>query len=218
MKKSSINDIPWNLVFNYFKGDLSLFRHYQNIFLEMNGKAVVGSITEIGCEKHYRHERFFPNAERFVCSNISRNFDVYLDITDNDLPDDSIDNYLCVSVLQHVFNTRQVFSEIYRTLKPGGKLLLVVPFAYPVHDVVDYWRFSPNSFDELLRDFNILEFTHLGGTLSSVADFLKRPKGKINKRFFFYKSIGFGIILFAKFFDTLDSLPLGFGIVAEKKR
>ena len=176
MEKTNINDIPWSLVFNYYKGDLSLFRHYQNLFLETYGASVTGTVTEIGCEKHYRHERFFPNADNFVCSNISRNFDVYLDITDNDLPDDSIDNYLCVSVLQHVFDTRRVFSEIHRTLKPGGKLLLVVPFAYPVHDVIDYWRFSPNSFDELLKEFDILEFTHLGGTLSSVADFLKRPK------------------------------------------
>lgn len=217
MKKSSINNIPWKLVFKYFKGDLSLFRHYQNTFLEKNGSLIKGNITEIGCEKHYNHQRFFPNAENFVCSNVGRDFDVYLDITNTELDDNSVDNYLCISVLQHVFDIQKAFSEIHRTLKPGGKLLLVVPFAYPVHDVVDYWRFSPNSFDYLLKDFKVLEVTHLGGVLSSVADFLKRPKAKINKRFFFYKSFGFCVIIFAKFFDTLDSMPLGFGIVAEKK-
>lgn len=217
MKKTHINYIPWTLVFNYFKGNLSLFRHYQNTFLEENGKTITGTITEIGCEKHYNHQRYFPNADKFVCSNIGRDFDVYLDITNNDLPDDSVENYLCISVLQHVFNTQKAFDEICRTLKPGGKLLLVVPFSYPVHDVVDYWRFSPNSFDELLTGFDVKGVTHLGGTLSSIADYLKRPKGKINKRFFFYKGIGQLIIILAKFFDTLDSLPLGFGIVAEKK-
>jgi SAM-dependent methyltransferase len=216
MIKNNINSIPWKLVFNYFKGDLSLFRHFQNLFLERNGKSIKGSITEIGCEKQYRHEQYFPNVDNYVCSNIGRDFDVYLDITNNELPDNSVENYLCISVLQHVFDTQKAFDEIHRTLVPGGKLLLVVPFAYPVHDVVDYWRFSPNSFDKLLKDFELLEFTHLGGVLSATADFLKRPKKRINKRYFLYKSFGFFMIIFAKFFDTLDSMPLGFGIVAEK--
>jgi ubiquinone/menaquinone biosynthesis C-methylase UbiE len=47
------------------------------------------------------------------------------------------DAIICISVLEHVFEYDKAINEIERVLKPGGKLLLTVPFGFPHHDKVD---------------------------------------------------------------------------------
>ena len=212
-----IKDIPMSMVWKYYSGKQSLFRHYQNKFIERFGREVTGEVIELGGEKKYDHQRFFPQASRFICTNIGRDCDAYLDITRMDYADASVDNYLCVSVLPHVKDIGDAFREIERTLKPGGKLLLVVPFAFPTCDEVDFWRLSPSSYAHFLAGFDIVTFAHLGGALSTAAEFLKRPKGVLNLRYFLYKSIGFLALLLARGLDRLDSSPIGYGVVAIKK-
>jgi SAM-dependent methyltransferase len=57
--------------------------------------------------------------------------------------DQSFDTILCTEVLEHTQRPQQVMQEFSRVLKPGGHLLLTVPFIYPVHEAPhDYWRFT----------------------------------------------------------------------------
>lgn len=57
--------------------------------------------------------------------------------------DASFDTVLCSQVLEHVFNPDEFLSEILRVLKPGGKLLLTVPFVWDEHEQpYDYARYS----------------------------------------------------------------------------
>jgi SAM-dependent methyltransferase len=57
--------------------------------------------------------------------------------------DRSFDTILCTEVLEHTQQPFQVMQEFTRVLKPGGHLLLSVPFIYPVHEEPhDYWRFT----------------------------------------------------------------------------
>jgi SAM-dependent methyltransferase len=48
--------------------------------------------------------------------------------------DNSFDSVLCNQVLEHVFNPERFLSEIHRVLKPGGYLLLTVPFVWDEHE------------------------------------------------------------------------------------
>lgn len=53
----------------------------------------------------------------------------------------TFDTVLCTSVLEHVPDAEAVVSEIARVLKPGGRLLITVPFLYPTHEApYDFWR------------------------------------------------------------------------------
>ncbi len=55
--------------------------------------------------------------------------------------DKAFDVVLCTSVLEHVDDAEAAVSEIARVLKPGGRLLITVPFLYPTHEApYDYWR------------------------------------------------------------------------------
>lgn len=56
-------------------------------------------------------------------------------------------------VLEHVKHPWKALSEIHRALKPGGTLLVTVPFTFAIHAYPDdYWRISPSALELLLRE------------------------------------------------------------------
>jgi SAM-dependent methyltransferase len=195
----------------------SIFRHYQNLFLERHGRELEGEIYEIGGEKSYDHQRFFPRASGFHCTNVARDHDEHLDVTQMGFADSSIDGFVCVSVLEHVYDIFRAAAEITRTLRPGGKLLLVVPFGFPYHDEVDYWRLSLDAFPRLFTGLDIEQIVHLGGLFSTIADNLKRPRAALRGRFLLYKLFGAATVATIGKLERLDGIPLGYGIVATKR-
>ena len=201
----------------YQREPTSLFRKYQNAFLVRYGKELQGRVVELGGEKKYDHARHLPNASSYVCTNVSRDYDEYLDITDMHFAAGSQDAYLCVSVLEHVWDIQTAFREIHRTLKVGGRLLLTMPFAYPVHDEVDYWRLSRTAYDKVFENYEVKTVVHLGGLISTVADVLQRPRGVRHGRYRVYKWLGLLTAVTLGRFDTRDNFPLGIGVYAIKR-
>ena len=62
------------------------------------------------------------------------------------------DVVLCTEVLEHVLDPAAALSEAFSALKPGGQLMLTVPFAARWHFVPhDYWRYTPSSLKHLLE-------------------------------------------------------------------
>ena len=53
--------------------------------------------------------------------------DVAADLEALPFPNDSFDAALNIVVLEHTRNPQQVLNELCRTLKPGGRLLLIAP-------------------------------------------------------------------------------------------
>lgn len=84
----------------------------------------------------------------------------------------SFDAILCTQVLEHVENLDHVLSEMRRVLKPGGTLLVSIPFAYNEHDFHDYRRLSLNGARCLLeKDYEIQALKAQGGIGSTLAVF-----------------------------------------------
>ena len=66
--------------------------------------------------------------------------------------DAAFDSILCNQVLEHVFNPDVFLGEINRVLKPGGRLLLTVPFVWDEHEQpYDYARYSSFGLRALLE-------------------------------------------------------------------
>lgn len=79
--------------------------------------------------------------------------------------DASFDSVLCNQVLEHVFNPTEFLGEISRVIKPGGKLLLTVPFVWDEHEQPhDYARYSSFGLRYLLEGagFKLVHHKKLG--------------------------------------------------------
>ena len=86
-------------------------------------------------------------------------------------PDDSFDSALCNQVLEHVFNPEKFLSEIARTLRPGGKLLLTVPFVWDEHEQpYDCARYTTFGLRALLESqgFRIIQHKKLAADASII--------------------------------------------------
>lgn len=74
--------------------------------------------------------------------------------------DGSIDVVLATETLEHVPDPAVFLAEARRVLRPGGRLIVTVPFAARWHYIPhDYWRYTPSS----LR--NLFEAAGLGETV-----------------------------------------------------
>jgi SAM-dependent methyltransferase len=70
---------------------------------------------------------------------------------------DSVDAVFCQAVLEHVPKPEVVVGEIRRVLKPSGKVYVDVPFTYPYHDTVDFYRFTRQGLRELFSNFESVD-------------------------------------------------------------
>lgn len=67
------------------------------------------------------------------------------------------DFVLCSEVIEHVPRPERVLSEISRVLKPGGTLLLTVPFLARMHEEpYDYYRYTRYGLEFLMREAELV--------------------------------------------------------------
>jgi SAM-dependent methyltransferase len=89
---------------------------------------------------------------------------------------ESFDTILCTEVLEHTQQPFIAMQEFFRALKPGGYLLLSVPFIYPIHEAPhDYWRFTPHGLEAICRwaGFEIVSIRAKGGEMTTLVVILQ---------------------------------------------
>jgi SAM-dependent methyltransferase len=92
--------------------------------------------------------------------------DVIGDLSRLPMADNVFDLALCLEVLEHVREPRQILTEIQRALKPGGKLYISVPFSWHQHQKpYDYYRYTSFGLRYLLEatGFEVEELQPTGG-------------------------------------------------------
>lgn len=200
----------------FLHGDV--FRHHQERFLERCGAAVGGTVVEVGGERAYRVQRFFPGARPYVLTNLAGEVDARLDLTRLGLATGSVDAVVCVSVLEHVDDLGGAVEELARVLVPGGVLVLTVPFLYPVHDRHDVWRLAPDAFPLVLGErFEVETVCRLGGRVASLSMLLQRPRGVWSLRYAPQKVLGLILTALLARRDQPDDAPMGFGVLARRR-
>lgn len=104
--------------------------------------------------------------------------DLVSDITSIPAHDSSFDVVLCTEVLEHVPDSLAALRELTRLVRPGGQLIITVPFCSLTHfapfhyatGLSKYWFFK--HLNEL--DFTIVEASPNGGWLDFIAQELWR--------------------------------------------
>jgi SAM-dependent methyltransferase len=84
--------------------------------------------------------------------NVDVEFDIVGDTLGGELHE-RFNTVICAEVLEHVSHPPIALETLWWFLKPGGKLIITVPFAFPIHNFPDdYWRFAPSGLKLLLAD------------------------------------------------------------------
>lgn len=118
-----------------------------------------GSLLDIGCGAQiYRGLVPAQVAYRGIDTNDAKarfGYDVpdtyYFGGEEWGVQDGVFDVALCTEVLEHIPDPAAFLARIHRCLRPGGRLVLTVPFAARWHFVPhDYWRYTPSSLHLLL--------------------------------------------------------------------
>ncbi len=64
---------------------------------------------------------------------------------------ESVDYVLTTETMEHVLDSEVFLQEAHRCLRPGGQIIVTVPFSARWHFIpYDYWRFTPSALEWLL--------------------------------------------------------------------
>lgn len=80
--------------------------------------------------------------------------------------DNSVGTVIALETLEHVADPLRAMQEVHRVLRPGGLAAISSLMFFPIHaHPWDYWRFTPEGFDLLLRPFESRLVTAVGWDL-----------------------------------------------------
>jgi len=75
----------------------------------------------------------------------------YFEADDWGVAEATFDTVLCTEVVEHIPDPVELLGRACRCLRPGGRLVLTVPFSARCHFIpYDYWRFTPHGLGRLL--------------------------------------------------------------------
>ncbi|WP_169803541.1 class I SAM-dependent methyltransferase [Sphingomonas adhaesiva] len=123
----------------------ALFKKLKPIAQEMGG-----DILDFGCgSKPYRS--LFSACTSYIGVDIAvsghdhadSNVDIYYDGHKLPFDDGAFDAIVAFEVFEHVFNIDELLQELKRVLRPGGRILLTLPFAWGEHEApYDFARYT----------------------------------------------------------------------------
>jgi SAM-dependent methyltransferase len=150
-----------------------------------------GTIYELGASSDY-YKKFVPPKQKYQITDLSPHSPMPVDMTAMPFADNSVDAFFSAFALEHVKDYQKAIAEMKRTLKPGGRLLLVVPFLYYYHGAPsDYVRFTGSYLNELFVDMKIYAMHPLGTRGLCIAEFFDErsftPVDSSRLARFFYK-------------------------------
>lgn len=169
--------------------------------ISKHAPALGGDVLDFGCgSKPY--ETLFVNAKSYTGVDIKvsghdhrdSKIDHFYDGKTLPFPSQYFDSIVCFEVLEHIFNLDEVMFEIGRVLKPEGKLLISLPFAWDEHEVpFDFARYTSFGIKYILErhKFEILDHTKTNTYILAIyqlfIEYLAKnvsPRSGIGKRLF----------------------------------
>lgn len=119
-------------------------------------KYAKGNFLDLGCGNKPYETLYNPvtNSQTGcdVMQSDKNRVDVLCPVTDLKFDDEIFDTVLCTQVLEHVFEHDKMMKEIFRVMKPGGHIILTVPFAWELHEEpYDFFRYTKHALKELFE-------------------------------------------------------------------
>jgi SAM-dependent methyltransferase len=138
--------------------------------------SITGDVIEIGGFDNF-FKSLYKNG-KFL--NLDLRQGDFIDIVENaenmkSIDDETFSAVICISVLEHTKNPAKIINEMHRILKPGGAVLISLPWIFESHmEPNDYCRFS-DSFIYMFDDLFTVESKELtNGYFGTLAHFCQR--------------------------------------------
>lgn len=121
----------------------------------LSGITLAGAVLDLGGDKNSNYASYLQGDFSVTTLNFNQNArpDILHDL-EHPLPiaDSSYDAVMLMNVLEHIFEYRQLLKEAARVLRPGGRMLILVPFLFPAHpSPKDYRRFTADALTKELE-------------------------------------------------------------------
>lgn len=157
-------------------------------------EVVSGDVLEIGTGSGYGVEIIAPKTQSFI--TIDKSLPPAEVIKDDDhvefhqmrvppltaIPSSSCDYVITFQVIEHIKNDFSMIAEIYRVLRPGGKLIITTPNK-PMSLTRNPWHvreYTPDQFKSLLSSsFHTIEAYGVFGN-SKVMDYYNKNRDSVN--------------------------------------
>ena len=202
-------------------------------FLETYRPLFMGVVIDIGGEvNNYRGSFCLPKrqTDKWHVVNIDEESgaDIISSATNIPIDDEQADVVLMTEVLEHIEEPQLALIEAVRLLKPGGNLILTMPFMYQVHgDPHDFTRWTSHALINNLKKagFSSITLMPMGGTWSVIYDTLRsqlyRMPLKNKLRFRIFHTILYAVKPLFKFLDksctaSRQYITTGWAVKAEK--
>lgn len=140
-----------------------------------------GDLLDLGCGTVPLYGLYSRYVDSATCSDweyaqsSNPHIDMFVDLNDIPLPieSSSFDTVLLSDVLEHVMSPWELIEEVARILRPGGTLLLNVPFYYLIHSSpYDFHRFTEFALRAMCEraHLDVIELSPTGGAPEVLAD------------------------------------------------
>ncbi|MCA9360812.1 methyltransferase domain-containing protein [Candidatus Kaiserbacteria bacterium] len=126
------------------------------LYEELSGISLDGRILDLGGSRKSDYPKNFVGEFDLDMANleVDNENDIKIDLEKPfPIADFTFDGVLCINVLEHIYNYRNVINETRRILKTGGTAIFAVPFLVQVHPSPnDHWRFTGDTLERLFKD------------------------------------------------------------------
>ncbi len=175
-------------------------------------------------------KQLFPKNVKYVSADIEKtspDIDYICNARNLPFKNNQYDYILCSAVLEHIKEPNKVLSEIYRVLKPNGKVFLTVPHMHYLHsEPKDFWRFTKYGIGYLVKKnkFINIKVIPVGGFISYLASIISTIVLIIfsylpiifNLVCYINSAINYLVIKLDKILDKKKKFALGYIVEASK--
>jgi SAM-dependent methyltransferase len=115
----------------------------------------IGSYQVAGQENYAELRGYFPGKQYLgIDARPGPGVDRVADVEALPFASASVGTVIAMNTFEHVPHFWKGFEEIRRVLRPDGAFFICSPFYFHIHAYPDdFWRFTPNALEVLLKDF-----------------------------------------------------------------
>lgn len=126
---------------------------------ELSKITLTGSVLDLGGSKKSGYQDLIKGEHAFTTVNIDEKYgyDLKFNVEEKfPIEDHSYDNVLSMNLIEHIFDTHNIFSEASRVLKSGGLFVSAVPYMHHVHGSPDdYVRYTDSAYRKFADKYGL---------------------------------------------------------------